>query len=134
MSGLAFRFNVNTDYATLNLYEGSKYLVDYNNCSVKPDSTGTYKLVHMGAVVSNNWGITYREYADGKNVIDVSALKIVDIDSDPYYTIRILNIPEANCDTYITARPYMIYEDESGNRTVIYGEEQMATYNGVLNG
>ncbi|MBQ9842427.1 MAG: hypothetical protein IJO42_04880 [Clostridia bacterium] len=50
----------------------------------------------------------------------------------PFFAIRVVNIPEANFDTVITARSYFIYENEAGEQFTVYGEETSATYNGVL--
>lgn len=133
--GLAFCFMVSAEYTDLNWNAGSNLYIDYNNCTVTPNSTGTYKLVSMGAVLSNNGSDTYLDNVNGFNVMNVVAEKVVKEGEDaPYYAIRVVNIPEAHFDTVITARSYFVYENESGEQIVVYGEETAATYNGVLNG
>jgi len=121
-TGLAFRFDVNAEYTELNLWDGTQYTVDYNNCSVTPDTTGTYKLVEMGAVINN-----------GAQTKFVVAQKVLDVASEPYYIVRIVNIPEAHLDTEISAIPYYLYEDANGENVIVYGEEQVASYNNILN-
>lgn len=134
VKGLAFRFLVSDEYTDLNWNAGSNLYIDYNNCTVTPNSTGTYKLVSMGAVLSNNGSETYLDCVDEFNVINVVAEKVVKEGEDaPFFAIRIINIPEAHFGTTITARPYFIYEDATGEQIVVYGEETAATYNGVLN-
>lgn len=130
VNGLAFRFDVNAAYADLSLSANTKYVLDYASSTITPDITGSYKLVRMGAITSNNWGSTYIDQVDGIQILDVPAINVAGInEGTPYFVIRITNIP-ANCfDTYITARPYFIYENAAGEQMVVYGDEQMATYN-----
>lgn len=134
LSGLAFKFDVTDRVEGLAIVDGTNYVADYGNAYVTPDSTGTYKLVKMGAVVSNNRGITELDFVDGRHVVNVEAKNLNDVDSDPYYYVRIINIPEFAYDTYITARPYYVYENAEGEQIVVYGYEEMATINGVLEG
>jgi len=132
--GLAFRFLVSAEYTDLNWNADSNLYIDYNNCTVTPDSSGTYKLVSMGAVLSSNGSDTYLDNVNGINVMNVVAEKVVKEGEDaPFFAIRVVNIPEVHFDTVIAARPYFIYENEAGEQIVVYGEETAAAYNGVLN-
>ena len=132
VDGLAFQFKLQ-NMAGLAIVNGTNYKADFSNTYVTPDSTGTYKLVSMGAVVSNNWGITRLEYVDNEYTVNVVTDKLQGVkDSKPYYTVRVINIPDAKKDTYITITPYCIYKNAEGESITIYGDEQMATYNGAL--
>ena len=70
----------------------------------------------------------YLDDVDGIYVLNVEAAKVF---NDNNYAIRIINIPADKLDTEITARPYFTYECE-GELITVYGEEQVASYNGVL--
>ncbi len=130
--GLAFRFLVNDEYADLNWNAGSNLYIDYGNCTLTSNST-TYKLVRMGAVLSNNGSDTYLDNVNGMHVLNAVAEKVVKEGEDaPFFAIRVVNIPEAYFDRVITARSYFIYENEAGEQFTVYGEETSATYNGVL--
>ena len=112
LSGLAFKFKLTDKISGLAVKEGTLYAADYTNAYVTPDSTGTYKLVKMGAKVSN-----------GKQTLNVPVQKwILEGNDAPYYAIRIVNIPEAQYDTTITCTPYFVYEDAEGNRVTVYGD------------
>ncbi len=129
--GLAFKFDVTDRVTGLALKAGTKYVADYTGAAVTPDSTGTYTLVMMGAVVSNNnENPTLNDLdATTSKVIDIQALKLYELDEEnTSYVIRIVNIPAANGDDSIWARPYFIYE-KGGEQIVVYGDTQVATYN-----
>jgi len=129
--GLAFKFDVTDRVTGLALKAGTKYVADYTGAAVTPDSTGTYTLVMMGAVVSNNnENPTLNELdATTSKVIDIQALKLYELDEEnTSYVIRIVNIPAANGDDSIWARPYFIYE-KGGEQIVVYGDTQVASYN-----
>ena len=128
VNGLAFRFDVSN--IQLKLYDGAKYNVDYENCSITPNSTGTYKLVAMGAVVSNNGSTTRLENVDNLRTKNVPAEKVQKInEGTPYYAIRVIEIPDEKKDDYITVSPYFIYENAEGELITVYGDEMMASYN-----
>ncbi len=125
VNGLAFKFDVSGEYTELNLWADTLYLVKYDNCTVTPNTSGTYKLVEMGANLYN-----------GKSTAKAVANKVVDVDSDPYFVVRVLNIPEANKDTVIYATPYYAYDvdgdlNTTNDRVIVYGEEVSASYNEV---
>ena len=109
LSGLAFKFSLTDRITGMAVVEGTKYVADYTNAYVTPDSTGTYKLVKMGAKVSN-----------GKQNLDIPVKKIVlEGEGAPYYAIRIINIPEDQLRTLITCTPYFVYEDNAGQKVTV---------------
>ena len=109
LSGLAFKFSLTDRITGMAVVEGTKYVADYSNAYVTPDSTGTYKLVKMGAKVSN-----------GKQNLDIPVKKIVlEGEGAPYYAIRIINIPEDQLRTLITCTPYFVYEDNAGQKVTV---------------
>jgi len=48
--------------------------------------------------------------------------------------VRIVDIPLNHLGTDITVTPYFVIEIEENVETIIYGEAQVASYNGALNG
>lgn len=132
VSGLAFRFDVDVDGMqvdkTTAIYDAATIDVMDGNC----------KLVGMGAIVTNdpnvgnNGGVFYKDAVDGKQVIDVPAVYLCDLETDSAaFTVRIRNIPEANYDSGIYARPYYIF-DLNGTEITAYGDIVGASYNGKL--
>lgn len=132
VNGLAFRFDVTN--ANLVKVADTAYAVDYANSTVTPTSAGTYKLVTMGAIVSNNNSETNLEdVARNDRLLNIVAENAFGLDEGtPYFCIRIVDIPDDQKDTVITARPYFIYENENGEQITVYGDEQAATYNGAI--
>ena len=113
VSGLAFKFDVNVAGMAVNgteaVYDGAT--IDGN------------KLISMGAIVSNS-----------KSELDITATYLCDLDAEngtASYAVRIINIPEANYDSEITAIAYFVVEID-GEQVTIYGEAQTATYNEIL--
>ena len=132
VSGLAFRFDVDVDNMqvdkTTAIYDAAT--IDVMN--------GNYKLVNMGAIVTNNPNLGnngsafYLDAVDGKKVIDVPAVYLCDLEPDSAaFSVRIKNIPEANYDTGIYARPYYVF-DYNGTEITVYGDIVGASYNGKL--
>ena len=109
VSGLAFKFDVAVDGMAVNgteaIYDGAT--IDGN------------KLISMGAIVSN-----------AKSELDIPAVYLCDLEADSAsFAVRVINIPEANYGDEITAVPYFVVEID-GVQTTIYGEAQVASYNG----
>ena len=112
LSGLAFKFCLTDKITGMAVVEGTQYRADYSNAYVTPDSTGTYKLVKMGAKVSN-----------GHETLDIPVEKIVLEGEDaPYYAIRIVNIPATQYGTTISCTPYFVYEDAEGEQVTVDGD------------
>lgn len=132
VSGLAFRFDVDVDGMQVN---NTTAIYDAATINVMD---GNYKLVGMGAIVTNNpnlgnnGGAFYKDAVNGANVIDVPAVYLCDLEADSAaFTVRIRNIPEANYDSGIYARPYYIF-DYNGTEITVYGDIVGASYNGKL--
>lgn len=132
VSGLAFRFDVDVDNMqvdkTTAIYDAAT--IDVMN--------GNYKLVTMGAIVTNNPNLGnngsafYLDAVDGKKTIDIPAVYLCDLEPDSAaFSVRIKNIPEANYDTGIYARPYYVF-DYNGTQITVYGDIVGASYNGKL--
>ena len=119
LSGLAFRFDLTDKIQGMAVVEGTKYVADYSNAYVTPDSTGTYKLVKMGAKVSN-----------GVQELDVPVQKIILSDTEAFYAIRIINIPEDKYDVVIECTPYFVYKNAEGKNVTVYGDTVSGSVNG----
>ncbi len=125
--GLAFLFNAAVDGIVI----GEDYVADYSNATVTIGGE-EYKLVKMGAIMNNKgYADQSLDNVDGKYVLNIEAAKVF---GEYSYAVRIVNIPEAHLDTEITARPYFVYENLAGEQITVYGADQIASYNGVLNG
>ena len=132
VSGLAFRFDVDVDNMQVD-----KTTAIYDTATIDV-MNGNYKLVNMGAIVTNNpnlgnnGGAFYLDAVDGKKVIDIPAVYLCDLEADSAaFSVRIRNIPEANYDTGVYARPYYVF-DYNGTEITVYGDIVGATYNGKL--
>ena len=127
--GLAFGFGLNIN--GLEVTNGC--YADLTNATVDAFGDGTqYKLVRMGAIVSNNpiVGLSDMKLADvdGKKTIDVNAEKLYDLEGNyAQFAVRITNIPVENEATVIYARAYFVIEYE-GREVVIYDNTQSANY------
>ena len=127
--GLAFGFGLNIE--GLEIINGN--VADLTNATVDAFGDGTqYKLVRMGAIVSNNpiVGLSDMKLADvdGKKTIDVNAEKLYDLEGTyAQFAVRITNIPLANEATVLYARAYFVIEYE-GREVVVYDDTQSANY------
>ena len=109
VSGLAFKFDVAVDGMMAN---GTTAIYD-------EATINGYKLIKMGAIVSN-----------AKSELNIEAKYLCDLEADSAsFAVRVINIPEANYGDEITAIPYFVVEID-GVATTIYGEAQVASYNG----
>ena len=133
VNGLAFKFDVAVSGQQIK--EGYVTQAAYNTGTVKT-ADGDYKLVGMGAIVTNKVSVGtdgsafYLDAVDGKKVIDVPAVYLCDLEEDSAsFAVRILNIK--NFDAAIYARPYFIY-DCNGTEIIVYGDIVGASYNGKL--
>ncbi len=128
-NGLAFKF----DAAVNGVVFDKKYNANYTNATVAIDGV-EYKLVGLGAI-ANNKGLKDQtlDNIDGKYVKDVFANKVFkDEAGATSYAVRIINIPTEKLNAEIIVRPYFIYEDLSGEQIVVYGQDQIQSYNGAL--
>ena len=128
-NGLAFKF----DAAVNGIVWNEEYEADYSNATVIIDGV-EYKLIGMGAIVNNKGesNLTLDD-VDGIRVLNVEALKVFeDANGATSFAVRIINIPEANLDTVITAAPYYVYEAD-GETITVYGADVANSYNNVAN-
>ena len=132
VSGLAFKFDITASGMqvedTTAIYDDAKVNV----------MDGNYKLVRMGAVVTNKTNIGtdgsafYLDAVDGKGTIDIPAVYLFDwSDEAVSFAVRIRNIPENRYDAAIYARPYYVF-DYNGTEITVYGDIVGASYNGKL--
>ena len=131
VNGLAVRYDLTVQGMTQN-----------NTTAVYDNATFCgYKLVSMGAVVSNNYAETgalpTREEADGKHVTDVSAKYLYEFnaeDDTAAFVIRLVNIPEAGKDTKVFFVPYVVIENDAGDEVTVYisAWAYSCSYNEVL--
>lgn len=129
--GLAFRFNIAGIGAEID--STNAYVAGSADVKLYKDRDDLYKLVKAGAIVTNNMtvgkGDMGLDNVDGKKTINVDAKYLCEVAEDAFaFAVRILNIPEANLNTNIFARPYFVYEDEDGNEQVIYGNTKSENY------
>ena len=103
----------------------------YDNATVNG-----YKLITMGAVISNNYAelgyVPKLEDVDGKSVINVEAKYIYDTDVEAgtvTYAIRVINIPDEYKHREIDILTYIIFEDEAGVQHTLYCNSTYAAYN-----
>ena len=112
VSGLAFKFTLPVSGMGLD-----DTTAVYDNATLNG-----YKLLEMGATVSNS-----------KSSLKLAVGYLCDYeDYQVSYAVRVINIPETNYDSEITAVPYFVVEVD-GEVITIEGEKQIGTYNGVLN-
>lgn len=127
--GLAFGFGLNIE--GLEIVNGN--VADLTNATVDAFGDGTqYKLVKMGAIVSNNAvvGLSDMKLADvdGKKTIDINAERLYDLEGTyAQFAVRITNIPVENEATVLYARAYFVIEYE-GREVVVYDDTQSANY------
>ena len=127
--GLGFKFNADVNGVTFD----EEYIADYTNATVTIDGV-EYKLITLGAIVNNQQlGNQTMDNVDDKYVQNVEAVKVFEDEGATSYAVRIINIPADELDTEIIARPYFVFECD-GEEIVIYGEDQIQSYNGALNG
>ena len=128
--GLAFKFQLNA--AGIAVAEGTTNVADLTNATVNVFGDGEYKLVKMGAIVTNNPSVGLADMklgdVDGKRVLDINAEYLQDLEGGyATFAVRITNIPVENDDTIIYARAYYVFEYE-GREVVVYDDIQAANY------
>ena len=133
VNGLGFKFDVAATGVAYTM-EKKSYVADFANASVNG-----YKLVGMGAIVTNKTSIGtdgssfFLSAVDGNQVINIPCKYLWGLDdSSASFAVRITNIPEANLSTAIYTRPYYVYENANGTQITVYGDIVGASYNGKL--
>lgn len=133
--GVAFLMDLDAIGATVN----ERYVGDLTNATVDVyGDGGAYKLVEMGALITNeesigtNADFFKREHQDGGvHLVDVPALKLYAVtDTTVTYAVRLINIPYAHKDTVIYARPYYVFQKD-GEEILVYGDIYSRSYEQV---
>ena len=130
VKGVAFRFFLEASDGKMNpdhAYVPKSALVErYNN------GVG-YKLIRVGAVLSNEQSTTMDLDHLTSRTIDIKAGYLCTMEADSLsFAVRILNVPAQGQNTLIQARPYYIYSDGK-EEIVVYGEIVSTTYNELAN-
>ena len=130
VKGLAFKFNVAASGITAT--ENNEIIVDNAKIS------GNYKLVRMGAIVTNDTNLGtdgssfFLNKVNGSRTIDIPCVYLNELeDTSAAFAVRITNIPENKRDAAIYARPYYVF-DLNGTEITVYGDVVGASYNGKL--
>ena len=102
MDGVLFTLDVS------GVQMGEKYYGDFTNATVSPYSIGVeYKLVRMGAVVSNDTAGTYLANVDKKHTLDIPAVLLMELtETSAEYAVRVRYIPENKEDVDFMLRPF----------------------------
>ena len=131
--GLAFKFEI----AANGIEAVNGNFADLTNATVDALGDGNaYKLVSMGAVVSNDIrvgkGDMTLDSVDGKKTLDIAATRLQTLDENgASYAVRIINIPLDREDSVIFARAYYVVEIE-GELITVYGDVYEANYAGKI--
>ena len=126
VNGLAFKFSI--DAANIGAKNGN--VIDLTSATAVPFTNGAdYALVGIGAVASNDSDIvpTLDNLSDRTKNIEIKYLYDLHEDS-ANFTVRIINIPDANKDTVISVRPYYILSNGEQS-VIIYDDVVTGTYN-----
>jgi len=137
VAGLAFKFSVKASGGKIWENTGSTYMS--GSASIKINGVA-YALKYAGAVVSNVADIAADELTivnaqdnGNKNIMNIGAKYLCDLSENSLsYAIRVINIPEANYDSVISARPYYTYENAEGDSITVYGDVVTGSYNATL--
>ena len=141
VAGLAFRFNVKALNARCYDLDGLKSDNIYEVGSATIIVNGEeYSLKCSGAVVSNKQDIkadeltiTNAQNNGNKSIKNIGAKFLWDMTATSItYAVRVINIPEANWDTVISARPYYTYANADGDSITVYGDVVTGTYNNTI--
>lgn len=126
VNGLAWQVKAKVDGIQLN-----ETTANYDNATV-----GRYKLIKMGAVMSNNRAelgyVPNLDDVDGLCVINIEVNYICTVnenDGTVSYAIRVINIPDEYKDREIDILTYIIFEDEKGVEHTVYCNSACAAYN-----
>lgn len=129
VKGLAFKF----DIAASGIAATDKNEIIVDNAKVNG-----YKLVRMGAIVTNDTNLGtdgssfFLNKVNGGRTIDIPCVYLNELeDTSAAFAVRITNIPENKRDAAIYARPYYVF-DLNGTEITVYGDVVGASYNGKL--
>lgn len=125
VKGLGFKFEIAATGAAVD--GNNKYVAD--SATIKPLDETEYKLIRMGAVMSNKADADLSlNTVNGKSIVNVEAMYLLESDEDSLaFSTRIVDIPESGENTTIYARPYYAFEKD-GEVIVMYGEIASQNY------
>ena len=131
INGLAFRFEIAGIGAEI--LATNEYVKGSAQVKLYKDRDDLYTLVKAGAIVTNNMTIGKGDMSlsnvDGKKTINIDAKYLCEVEADSFaFAVRIVDIPDANLETNIFARPYFVYEDQDGNEIIEYGNTKSENY------
>ena len=124
VNGFAFKYDVKVDGMEVN-----NTTAIYDNATIEG-----YKLLGMGAVVSNDSTMTHPTLEDvnGSRVIDVPAVYLCNVydeaEDTVSFAIRVKNIPDESKDTLVWFHGYFIVEID-GVETILFDTGSAAAYN-----
>lgn len=129
VKGLGFKFEIAAVGTVMD--DNHKYVAD--SATIKPLDETEYKLIRMGAVMSNKADADLNLNAvNGKNIINVEAVYLMESDEDSLaFSTRIVGIPDSGENTTIYARPYYAFEKD-GEIIVMYGEVASQNYSAAI--
>lgn len=123
VNGFAFKYDVKVDGMEVN-----NTTAIYDNATIEG-----YKLLGMGAVVSNDSTMTHPTLEDvnGSRVIDVPAVYLCNVydeaEDTVSFAIRVKNIPDESKDTLVWFHGYFIVEID-GTPTIFYDNGSAGAY------
>ena len=129
VNGVAFKFTLNAN--NVSFEKGNHIVLD--DATAAPFANGKdYVLTKVGAIISNDPAseMTLDTLSARTKNIDVKYLTNLD-ETSATFAVRIINIPDANKDTTVYARPYYILSNGETS-IVIYDDAVSGTYNSVL--
>lgn len=133
-NGLAFRFELTVDGVKAN----NKNEVNLENATINYLGTES-KVVGMGVVVTNKNYVGIEDNlhlndVNGTTVLDIPVVYLCDLEPDfCAFAARIINIPDAQLERTIYARPYYIV-DVDGEWITVYGDTDSISCQQVLDG
>ncbi|MBE6807058.1 MAG: hypothetical protein E7527_03455 [Ruminococcaceae bacterium] len=137
VAGLAFLFSLKA--SDVELFENTKNTYKTDSGIVEMDGV-EYQLNFAGAIVTNKplaaeeMTIVAAQNNGNRTIKNIDANYLWELEETYFsYAVRVTNIPEANWDSVISARPYFVYTSAEGNQIVVYGEVQSGTFNEVYN-
>ncbi|MBE6807559.1 MAG: DUF4082 domain-containing protein [Ruminococcaceae bacterium] len=129
VNGLAFKFNI--DAANIGIKNGHLVVLDDATAAPFANAKG-YTLTRLGAIASNDPSaeLTMDNLSDHTKDVEIKNVFALYEDSMDF-TVRIINIPDANKDTIITVRPYYVLSNGESS-IIIYGDAVSGSYNAAL--
>lgn len=117
------------------IYMDNRHRVNLSSATVNPyEDERAYRLLRMGAVMTNQTAIGEDSSAmvlsnvNNDTVADVPVQYLWDVSEDGcQFAVRVVNVPAANSDTLIYARPYYVFS-KGGKEIVVYGDIVSRSY------